>query len=52
MKTVDLEIRPIRDWAAPRVPSRPKHRFTLYSTPTRLQQAAFTLLGFDPVRVQ
>ncbi len=35
-----------------RVPSRPKHRFTLYSTPTPLQEAAFNLLALDPVRVQ
>ena len=35
-----------------RVPSRPKHRFTLYSTPTPLQEAAFRLLALDPVRVQ
>ena len=35
-----------------RVPARPKHRFTLHSKPTALQEAAFALLGFDPVRVQ
>ncbi len=35
-----------------RVPARPKHRFTLYSTPTPLQEAAFRLLGLDHVRVQ
>jgi transposase len=35
-----------------RVPARPKHRFTLHSRPTALQQAAFGLLGLDPVRVQ
>jgi hypothetical protein len=35
-----------------RVPARPKHRFTLHSRPTALQQAAFELLGLDPVRVQ
>jgi transposase len=35
-----------------RVPARPKHRFTLHSKPTALQQAAFELLGLDPVRVQ
>jgi transposase len=35
-----------------RVPSRPKHRFTLYSRPTSLQEAAFRLLEIDPVRVQ
>jgi transposase len=34
-----------------RVPSRPKHRFTLYSSPTALQEAAFKLLDLDPVRV-
>jgi transposase len=31
---------------------RPKHRFTLYSTPTALQDAAFRLLDLNPVRVQ
>jgi transposase len=35
-----------------RVPSRPKHRFTLYSKPTPLQEAAFRLLDLDPIRVQ
>jgi transposase len=35
-----------------RVPARPKHRFTLHSRPTALQQAAFALLELDPVRVQ
>jgi transposase len=35
-----------------RVPARPKHRFTLHSTATALQKAAFELLGLDPVRVQ
>ena len=35
-----------------RVPARPKHRFTLYSTPTALQEAAFRLLALDPSRVQ
>src|SRR5947207_2853754 len=35
-----------------RVPSRPKHRFTLYSSPTPLQKEAFRLLDLDPVRVQ
>jgi len=35
-----------------RVPSRPKHRFTLYSTPTALQEAAFKLLDLDPICVQ
>ncbi len=35
-----------------RVPARPEHRFILHSRPTTLQETAFTLLGFDPVRVQ
>jgi transposase len=35
-----------------RVPSRPRHRFTLYSRPTALQEAAFTLLDIEPIRVQ
>jgi hypothetical protein len=35
-----------------RVPARPKHRFTLHSKPTALQQAALEVPGFDPVRVQ
>jgi len=35
-----------------RVPLRPKHRFTLYSRPTPLQEAAFKLLGLNPMRVQ
>jgi transposase len=35
-----------------RVPSRPKHRFTLYSKPTPLQEVAFRLLDLDPIRVQ
>jgi transposase len=35
-----------------RVPSRPKHRFTLHSKPTSLQEAAFRLLDIDPTRVQ
>ena len=35
-----------------RVPARPKHRFTLFSTPTPLQEAAFRLLDLDPIRVQ
>jgi len=35
-----------------RVPARPKHRFTLHSRPTALQEAAFELLSLDPVRVQ
>src|SRR6201994_372293 len=32
-----------------RVPARPKHHFTLHSKPTTLQEAAFALLGLDPV---
>jgi transposase len=35
-----------------RVPLRPKHRFTLYSNPTPLQEAAFKLLDLNPMRVQ
>ena len=35
-----------------RTPLHTKHRFTLYSTPTPLQEAAFRLLGLDPIRVQ
>jgi transposase len=35
-----------------RVPLRPKHRFTLYTKPTSLQEAAFKLLDLNPVRVQ
>ena len=35
-----------------RVPLRPKHRFTLYSTPTPLQEATFKLLDLNPLRVQ
>jgi hypothetical protein len=35
-----------------RMPLAQKHRFTLLSKATPLQQAAFTLLGFDPRRVQ
>jgi transposase len=35
-----------------RVPLRPKHRVTLYARPTPLQDAAFKLLGLDPMRVQ
>lgn len=35
-----------------RVPARRKHRFTLYSRPTPLQEAAFRLLALDPSRVQ
>src|SRR5207249_12322208 len=34
------------------VPSRPKHRFTLHSTPTAPQDAALKLLELDPLRVQ
>jgi hypothetical protein len=34
------------------VPLRPTHRFTLYSTPTPLQEAAFKLLDLNPLRVQ
>ncbi|NKL81413.1 IS1634 family transposase [Rhizobium leguminosarum] len=33
-------------------PLQGKHTFTLYTRKTPLQQAAFELLGFDPVRVQ
>jgi transposase len=35
-----------------RMPLAAKHRFTLLSKPTPLQEAAFQLLGFDPKRVQ
>src|SRR5437870_2260880 len=35
-----------------RVPLRAKHRFTLHSRPTPLQEAAFKLLDLDPLRVQ
>lgn len=35
-----------------RVPLRAKHRFTLYSKLTPLQQAAFELLDVNPTRVQ
>jgi transposase len=35
-----------------RVALRPTHRFTLYSRPTALQEAAFRLLDLNPVRVQ
>ena len=35
-----------------RVPARPKNRFTLHCKPTALQEAAFDLLGLNPVRVQ
>ena len=35
-----------------RVPLHSKHRFTLHSQPTSLQEAAFKLLELDPLRVQ
>ena len=35
-----------------RMPHHTAHRFTLYSRPTGLQEAAFKLLGIDPLRVQ
>lgn len=35
-----------------RAPLRASHRFTLYSTPTALQEAAFKLLAIEPLRVQ
>src|SRR5208282_5289800 len=35
-----------------RVPTHSKHRFTLYATPTPLQETAFRLLDLDPARVQ
>ena len=35
-----------------RVPLHAKHRFTLHSRPTSLQEAAFKLLDLDPLRVQ
>jgi transposase len=35
-----------------RMPLAKKHRFTLLSKSTQLQEAAFQLLGFDPKRVQ
>jgi len=35
-----------------RVPARPRHRVTLYSSPTPLQEAAFRLLDINPIRVQ
>ena len=35
-----------------RAPLRTRHRFTLYATPTPLHEAAFQLLGIDPLRVQ
>jgi hypothetical protein len=34
------------------VPHHTKHRFTLHSRPTALQEAAFKLLDIDPLRVQ
>jgi hypothetical protein len=34
------------------VPLRSKHRFTLHSKATPLQEAAFKLLDLDPLRVQ
>jgi transposase len=35
-----------------RVPLQRRHRFTLYSNPTPLQEAAFRLLDLNPMRVQ
>lgn len=35
-----------------RAPLHTHHRFTLYSRPTELQEAAFKLLGIEPMRVQ
>ena len=35
-----------------RLPLRSKHRFTLHSKPTSLQEAAFKLLDIDPLRIQ
>jgi hypothetical protein len=35
-----------------RVPLHSRHRFTLHSKPTSLQEAAFRLLDLDPLRVQ
>jgi transposase len=35
-----------------RVPLRKSHRFTLHSRPTKLQDAAFKLLGIEAMRVQ
>ena len=35
-----------------RVPLRPKHRFTLCSKPTPLQEAAFKLLDLNPMCIQ
>jgi len=37
---------------AMRLSLRGTHRFTLYSTPTRSQEAAFRLLRIEPLRVQ
>jgi hypothetical protein len=37
---------------AMRAPLRAKHRFTLHSSPTPLQEAAFRLLNLEPTRVQ
>jgi hypothetical protein len=34
------------------LPHHTKHHFTLHSTPTALQEAAFRLLNIDPLRVQ
>jgi transposase len=35
-----------------RVPLHKSHRFTLHSRPTKLQEAAFKLLGIEPMSVQ
>jgi transposase len=35
-----------------RAPRHTRHRFTLHSRPTKLQEAAFKLLEIDPMRVQ
>jgi transposase len=35
-----------------RVPLRATHRFTLFTKPTPLQEAAFRLLNLEPIRVQ
>jgi hypothetical protein len=35
-----------------RVPMRTAHRFTLYAKTTPLQEAAFSLLNLEPMRVQ
>ena len=37
---------------AMRLSLRGSHRFTLYSTPTPLQEAAFKWLQLEPLRVQ